>query len=204
MKTLKKYIGSQFGNPRGFIGKVCCFIMNTINKAMYLTIISAVKADCKSKILEIGYGNGYLIQLLYKKTGATIYGIDSSSDMLEIAGKRNRKVIAKKKIHLSVGDCCNLKFQDKMFDIVTSVNTIYFWSDPVIGLSEIYRTLKENGVFYNVVYSKEWLQTLSYTKYGFHFFEKRDYIELGKKAGFSQVSIKEIASNKSYMIRYIK
>ena len=35
MSKFTEYIGSQFGNPRGFVGKVCCLIMNIINKAMY-------------------------------------------------------------------------------------------------------------------------------------------------------------------------
>ena len=35
MSKFTEYIGSQFGNPRGFVGSVCCLIMNTINKKMY-------------------------------------------------------------------------------------------------------------------------------------------------------------------------
>ena len=32
MSKFTEYIGSQFGNPRGVIGKVCCILMNIINK----------------------------------------------------------------------------------------------------------------------------------------------------------------------------
>lgn len=35
MGNFSEYIGSQFGNPRGIIGKCCCLIMNMINRAMY-------------------------------------------------------------------------------------------------------------------------------------------------------------------------
>ena len=31
MSKFTDYIGSQFGNPRGIIGKICCIIMNIIN-----------------------------------------------------------------------------------------------------------------------------------------------------------------------------
>ena len=31
MSKLTDYIGSQFGNPRGFVGMCCCKIMNIIN-----------------------------------------------------------------------------------------------------------------------------------------------------------------------------
>lgn len=178
--------------------------MDTINKAMYKSIVVDIDLNENSKILDIGYGNGYLIQKLYKKCNANIYGIDISEDMKNIAERRNNKAVSNGKLQLFVGDCCNLDFEDEIFDAVTSVNTIYFWNDTLKGLSEIKRTLKPGGVFYNVVYSKEWLKKLSYTKKGFKFFEKEDYISLGKQAGFSDISIKEIAYGKSYMIKYIK
>jgi SAM-dependent methyltransferase len=91
-----------------------------------------------------------------------------------------------------------------MFDAVTSINTIYFWSDTEKGLSEIYRVLKPNGIFANAVYSQESLKKLSYTKNVFKFFSKSDYVSHGKKAGFSSVTIEEISGGKSYLIKYIK
>ncbi len=204
MGRFSEYIGSQFGNPRGIIGTICCLIMNKINRRMYESISSCIKIDKNATILDIGYGNGYLINKIYHKTHANIFGIDISDDMKKIASKRNSKAVNEGKVKLSIGDCCDLKFDDKLFDIVTTVNTIYFWSDTKKGLSEIYRTLKDDGVFYNAVYSKQWLNNLSYTKKGFKIFEKNDYIELGKKAGFSKVIIDEVSSGKSYVIKYLK
>lgn len=81
MGKFSEYIGSQFGNPRGFIGKVCCLLMNTINRGMYSSISSCINQNEDSTILDIGYGNGYLINKMYKKTHATIYGVDVSDDM---------------------------------------------------------------------------------------------------------------------------
>ena len=202
MNKFEEYIGSQFGNPRGLIGKLCCLIMNIINKAMYRTVISNINVESRNEILDIGYGNGYLIKQLFEKTKANIHGIDISEDMLKAASDRNKNGINEGKIHLSLGDCCNLNFSDGTFDIVTSINTIYFWPDVEKGLKEIKRVLKSGGIFYNAVYSKEWLKKLSYTQKGFQFFEKEDYIELGKRAGFSKVLIEEIVNGKSYFIKY--
>lgn len=61
-----------------------------------------------------------------------------------------------------------------------------------------------NGAFYNVVYTKEWLQKLSYTKTGFRFFEREDFLQLGKQAGFSEVRIQDIVKGKSFVIIYKK
>lgn len=204
MKKFTEYIGSQFGNPHGAVGTICCVIMNIINRAMYRKVIAAVNTGSDSKVLDIGYGNGYLLSRLYKKNQGILYGIDVSEDMLKIASKRNKKGIYDGKINLFLGDCCDLKFDDKTFDFVTSVNTIYFWNNTLKGLKEIYRILGEQGIFFNVVYSKEWLRKLSYTKKGFQFFEKEDYINLGKQAGFSKVIVEEIINGKSYFIRFVK
>lgn len=40
MSKFTEYIGGQFGNPHGFVGKICCLIMNTINRAMYKKTVS--------------------------------------------------------------------------------------------------------------------------------------------------------------------
>ncbi|MCC0649936.1 class I SAM-dependent methyltransferase [Clostridioides sp. ZZV15-6598] len=203
MKKFTEYIGSQFGNPRGIIGKCCCLIMNTINQKMYKSLISCIRLNEQSRLLDIGYGNGYLIQQIYKKYSTDICGIDISKDMKELATKQNLKGIEDGKIQLSIGNCCNLEYKDNSFDIVTSINTIYFWDDTTKGLSEIFRVLKPEGIFYNVVYSKEWLQKLSYTK-EFQLFDKENLILLGEKVGFSEITIEDIVNGKSYLVQYRK
>lgn len=199
-----EYIGSQFGNPRGIVGQICCITMNIINDKLYQAVCDALPENPDNTILDIGFGNGYLEKKLSRRTDLTIKGIDISEDMLVSAAKRNKKSIAQGNVELSLGDCCDLKFQDDSFDAVASVNTIYFWPDTVKGLTEIRRVLKKGGVFVNAVYSQEWLQRLSYTRKGFRFFSKDDYIRNGGRAGFSEVALAEIAKGKSYLVTYVK
>lgn len=167
MGTVTKYIGSQFGNPRGIIGKICCFVMN---------------------------------HKMYRKTGAKIDGIDISNDMKIAATNRNADGINNGDIQLTVGDCCNLQYKDQSFNTVTTVNTIYFWNDTIQGLKEILRVLKEDGVFYNAVYSKEWMTKTSYTKEGFKIYEKDEYLQMAKQAGFFEVTIKDIVAGRNYLV----
>lgn len=204
MRRFSEYISSQFSNPRGVVGKICCMLMNLLNQAMYRKVLSVVSLAEQAKVLDIGYGNGYLIEQLYQNYHPDIYGIDISEDMKRNAEKRNQDAVKSGKLHLEVGDCCQLPYADALFDAVTSINTIYFWRNPLLGLQEIHRTLRSGGVFYNVVYTKEWLQQISYTRTGFQFFEPEDFLELGKKAGFAEMSIRQIANGKSYMVVYKK
>lgn len=171
MSKFTEYIGSQFGNPRGIIGKCCCLLMNSINRAMYRSVATSFTLNEKSKVLDIGYGNGYLIEQIYKKYKPDIFGIDISEDMMKIATKRNHKAVENGKIKLRVGDCCELDFENNKF---------------------------------NVVYSKEWLEKFSYTEKGFKLFNKDEFVALGEKVGFSNISIKQISKGKSYIVQYRK
>lgn len=198
MSKISRYIGSQFGNPRGLVGKICCIGMNIINRKMYMKIVSYLSEE--KNILDIGYGNGFLVHEIYKKTKAKIKGIDISEDMLIAASKRNEKGVNRKDIELSIGDCCDLMYEDKTFDAVTTVNTIYFWSDTLKGLSEIYRVLCDNGIFYNAVYTKGWMSKTSYTKEGFKLFEREEYIKMTKAAGFKDVTIVDIIEGTNFLV----
>lgn len=204
MSRLSEYIGSQFGNPRGFVGRVCCLCMNVINKAMYMRTISYMKAKPEDKVLDIGYGNGFFLQKLYKKSQADLYGIDISEDMKRQATKRNKQAAACGKLHLQVGDCCKLPYEDDTFQAISSINTVYFWSDTVKGLTEIRRTLKKGANFYNVVYTKEWLSRTSYTEKVFKLFEAQELIRLGREAGFRKVAVRDIIKGRNYVVIYKK
>ncbi len=204
MSKFTEYIGRQFGDPHGFVGKVCCIIMNVINKRMYLKVVDEVRLSGGEKLLDIGYGNGYLLQKLYKKAKAELYGIDISEDMKTQAENRCKNAKSDGRLFLRVGDCCDLPYDDEMFSAVTSVNTVYFWSDTVKGLSEIRRTLKTGGSFYNIVYTKEFLDKLSYTKKGFRKFSPEELTELGRKSGFDNIEVRDIIKGKSFAVIYTK
>lgn len=54
MRRFTEYIGSQFGNPHGVVGIVCCVIMNIINKAMYRNTVSLIEIASDENVLDIG------------------------------------------------------------------------------------------------------------------------------------------------------
>lgn len=203
MSRFSDYLASQCGNPRGTIGKIMTWAMNQVNRFMYDGIVKSLELSEDTVILDVGFGNGYLESLIYKKTKCSIYGIDISEDMIKLASEKNRKGIENGNIHLSVGDCCNLEFEDETFDIVTTMNTIYFWNDTIQGLQEIYRVLKGNGVFYNAILTKEELDKAFYTKNGFKKFEKKEYARMGKQVGFKKIFYKKLGKY-GLLIKYEK
>ncbi len=204
MTRFGEYLSSQFMNPRGFIGNVITFSQNIINVKMYKSTVAVVNATAEDSILDIGYGNGHLLKYLYKKTGSSLYGIDISDTAKALAKKRNKKALRDGKLNLEVGSCVDLPYEDDTFSAVTSINTIYFWEDTVKGLKEIRRVLKEGQSFYNVVYTKKYLDKIKYTEVNYKKFETEELVRLGKKAGFSKVSVKNIVDGDSVIVRYTK
>lgn len=80
MSRFSDYWASQCGNPRGIVGSMITWAMNRTNKVMYNGIIENMRLSKGMKVLDIGFGNGYLDSLVYRKEQCTIYGIDISEE----------------------------------------------------------------------------------------------------------------------------
>ena len=91
MNRFSKYISSQFKNPSGIGGVIITMIQNVVNQAMYKNAVSMINLQSDENILDIGYGNGHLLEMIYKKHPVNLYGIDISSDAKEMAAKKNQK-----------------------------------------------------------------------------------------------------------------
>ncbi|ROR26309.1 methyltransferase family protein [Mobilisporobacter senegalensis] len=196
--NLTKYIGEQFGKPTGIGGRLSTFIMNRMNQKQYKSVIKAIGSNPQEKILDVGFGNGYLINKLAKHSQSQFYGIEISEDMVELARKRNHKFIQGNRMHLEKGNVLNMDYRNDFFDGVYTVNTIYFWSDIDRGLSEIKRVLKPGGLFVNAIYSKEFLDKLKYTDYGFSKYTPTEIEEAALRNELKIVNAIEIKPNLSY------
>ena len=87
------YWASQCGSPRGIIGKIVTWAMNRANNVMYRGIITKMKPQDSMRVLDIGFGNGYLEKLIYKQARCQIEGVDISEDMVAVAVKNNKEAV---------------------------------------------------------------------------------------------------------------
>ncbi|WP_461248150.1 hypothetical protein, partial [Treponema sp. R6D11] len=72
-----KYVGGNFGNPNGIAGNLSTKLMNIMNQRQYKAILDNINLEHNDIILDIGFGNGYLINKLFKKNiPIKIYGIE--------------------------------------------------------------------------------------------------------------------------------
>lgn len=198
------YISRQFMHPKGWAGRLIGKIQNYSNRTMYGRLVALLHLDATDKILDIGYGNGYLLELIYKKQPVDMYGIDISADAKATATKRNEAAHLAHQLHLEVGDCCSLPYADGLFSAITTINTVYFWSNTLQGLKEIRRTLADGGVFYNVFYTKTYLDKVPFAKSDYRKFEVGELVQLGEEAGFTRSEPIEIKKGECYIIRHSK
>ncbi len=198
MRTqLLKYISRQFGNPSGIGGYISTYFMNMLNQAMYKSCESEVINARSSRVLDIGFGNGYMLKRLDHKVNAGFYGTDISPDMVKLARQR----IKNENIILSQSNILHMDFPESFFDLIYTINTFYFWDDINASLLEVKNKLQPEGVFLNYCYTKKYLESLPSTQYGFTRLDKSAILELHQNAGFAKVEFIDIAKGKSFFIR---
>lgn len=95
-----------------------------------------------SRVLEIGAGTGAFTETLLK-TGAQVFATDISVNSLNVIEKKSEGY---NNLQTRVADMESLPFDDGYFDAVTSAGSLSY-GDNLIVLGEIYRVLKEGGVF---------------------------------------------------------
>lgn len=94
------------------------------------------------KLLDIGSGTGYLINLLSEKHEAQYTGLDLSPNMIKVANEKNIKNAT-----FIEGVSDNLPFEDNTFDVVTCSQSFHHYPDTDKALKEAYRVLKPNGIY---------------------------------------------------------
>ncbi len=105
-------------------------------------------------ILDVATGTGDLAIAAMKIRPVKIAGIDISQNMLEIGRKKIEKSGLKDKIELLQGDSENIPFADDTFDVAMVAFGVRNFSDPVKGLTEMKRVLKDGGLIMVLEFSK--------------------------------------------------
>jgi len=98
-------------------------------------------------ILDVGCGGGRTLQrLLDRSKGAVVHGIDISDESVAKARKVNAALLDSR-IFVQKGSAAELPYNDGTFDLVTAVETVYFWPTLLHCLQEVKRVLKPGGLF---------------------------------------------------------
>lgn len=138
---------SQCARPEGFLGRIMLRFMNFGHATLTNWGLSLVEIHDGWTMLDIGCGGGATLKRLLKRSmNAQVYGIDISEESVAKAKKVNAKVLDKQ-VFVTQGSAEVLPYEDNKFDLVTAVETVYFWPNLPNCLKEVKRVMKPGGRF---------------------------------------------------------
>lgn len=185
-----KILAQNLANPEGEKGIEIGEMMNDTNIGMTLESIQALLIEDNENILEIGHGNaGHVGSILNKAQNIKYIGIDISETMHNEARKLNEPFKDKADFVLYEGE--KLPFEDKVFDKIFTVNTVYFWKNPIQYFNEIYRVLKDNGTFVLTFGQRDFMEKLPFTQFGFTLYNTDEMEETVSQSHFKRMKISE-------------
>jgi ubiquinone/menaquinone biosynthesis C-methylase UbiE len=188
---------SQCRKPRWWPGRLFISIMNVRHAAVTRWGLSHVAIEKHFAILDVGCGGGKTIERLADLASAgTVCGVDYSATSVAMARQMNAAGITAGRVAIQQASVSQLPFPDDTFDLVSAVETHYYWPHPVDDMREIVRVLKPGGrmVLIAETYKDERfgrLLTLPMKVLRARYLTIREHRELFTAAGFVDVAVHE-------------
>ncbi len=157
--------------PKGRMGRAMLKFMNLCHAPLTNWGLKLVDIQDGWTMLDIGCGGGATLKRLLKRSKAAskrvqsqtlsfaereqarpkvkeaqVYGIDISEESVAKAKKVNAKML-NKQVFVCQGSAEKLPYENGKFDLVTAVETVYFWPNLPDCLQEVRRVLKPGGKF---------------------------------------------------------
>ncbi len=199
--NFSSFFSEQARRPEGLFGHMVMSIVFDQGNAFlndFVNELMSVHID--DRIIEIGFGTGKLIHKMAQQIDkGLVEGIDFSRTMTSIARKRNKKNIAKGKVKIFEGNFDEMPYEKERFTKACSVNTIYFWPDPVRTARRIAEILKPDGKLILAFEDMEQLKQRKLNQEVFHLYSKEEVRNLLTNAGFSK-DVSVISRKKSKSI----
>lgn len=186
---IQRYLARQLSKPTGITGKfILGRLWNRRNSKLNDLTLALLAPQEHDRILDIGFGGGYLLdKILPALSDGLATGVDISPIMVENYRQRRRHEIAVGRLELHCASAENLPFPYAYFTKVSSVNSLFYWSDVQHGITEIYRVLCSGGKCILTFTCKQDLEKKGFTRYGLKTFEELEIRQFLANIGFNQI-----------------
>jgi demethylmenaquinone methyltransferase/2-methoxy-6-polyprenyl-1,4-benzoquinol methylase len=154
-KDKKELVESMFDSIAwryDFLNHFLSFGIDHLWRRRAVKIIS--RSFKKPYILDVATGTGDLAIAAMKIGPVKIEGIDISAGMLEIGKMKIEKRGFKEKINLQKADSEKIPFGDNTFDVSMVAFGVRNFANPLRGLTEMNRVIRENGMILVLEFSK--------------------------------------------------
>ena len=136
----------QSRKPSGRFGRFLARGMNVGHSGLTKWGLGFVDIASDMDILDIGCGGGRTVERLAGiATEGKVVGIDYSPDAVVVAQKRNRALIDEGRVEIFHETVSSMRFGNGAFDLITAIETHYFWPDLRHDLGEVHRVTKHDG-----------------------------------------------------------
>jgi ubiquinone/menaquinone biosynthesis C-methylase UbiE len=190
--NVAKFIAAQLRQPSGFFGQyVMVHLLNRINVSINILALETLRLDPRDHVMEVGFGGGDLIsRMSCVLNQGRITGVDYSREAVEVCTKRFASLIRAGMIDLHCANVAELPFAPSTFTKVCTVNTIYFWPDPLAVLRQIHRVLKEDGKLVVCFSPRTVMENRGkIIQHGFRLYEPEEVTALFKETDFRDVQL---------------
>jgi SAM-dependent methyltransferase len=183
-----KAIAAQLRQPHGSKGIQVSDMMHESNINMTRQTIKTLELSENEEVLELGHGNAGHLQYLFEiEKTVRYYGLEISELMHAEAKQINKSFADHKQAFFFMYDGMDMPFGNDYFDKGYTVNTLYFWEEPVKMLQEIYRVMKPEGIFSIGFAQKSFMEQLPFTQFGFTLYDTKTAEALVAKTDFNLV-----------------
>lgn len=188
---------SQWQHPRGRVGRLLLWSMNRRHARLSDWGLQHVSIHASDRVLDVGCGGGRTVAKLAEiaRSGG-VHGIDDSAESVATARRVNRSMIERGHVSVERASVLELPFANDSFDLVTAVETHFWWGDLAVGMREVFRVLKERGClmvvadFYEDGRRAKWVERLAqWTRMAV--LDVEQHREMLTAAGFTDVEVAE-------------
>jgi ubiquinone/menaquinone biosynthesis C-methylase UbiE len=150
-------------------------------------------------ILDVGCGGGRTVsKLAASATQGKVYGVDYSDQSVAATKRTNVGGIDLGRVEIRQGSVSQLPFLDGMFDLVTAVETHFWWPDLPGDMREVFRVLKPGGTLVLIAEIYKGANTMAAklaekyaSRTGMTLLSVNEHRELYTNAGYSDVQVIE-------------
>ena len=179
-------IAANLRKPEGENGLKIGEFMSKGNANFYTQLYSNVGWKDGMRILEVGFGAGdHIKDLVSKASGIQYVGVDYSKTMVNTAQKKN---LNQSFYHQDV-----LKLdlpKEEKFDLIVSINTVYFMDDLGLMIRNLKSNLKKGGEVHIGKRPKEDLLKMDQiTKYDFNRYSNEEVANSIMEEGLEVIKV---------------
>jgi ubiquinone/menaquinone biosynthesis C-methylase UbiE len=121
--------------------------MNASHSRLTDWALAHVPVGNHDTILDVGCGGGRTVgKLAQAATQGKVYGVDYSEASIASTERTNARLIALGRVEVRLASVSELPFADDTFDLVTAIETHFWWPHLDADMREVLRVLKPGGL----------------------------------------------------------